>query len=148
MYRTTLVLPSPLKERATILAESQSISFGQLVRLALERYVATASDPLSQDTFFSSRAVFEEVGDCDAAALHDRYLYGESETKGPLQNKSSDYGFRDARVARRTDEAVLTVLPGGVTQPDGMYRKPEQMSYSAAGPKAQPRKKREKRSLR
>ena len=54
------------------------------------------------------------------------------EPKRLPQNKSSDDGFRDARVARRTDEAVLTVPPGGATQPDGMYRKPEQMSYFAA----------------
>ena len=60
-------------------------------------------------------------------------------SKGLHQSKLVDYGFRGARLASGNDEIVLSVPRGVATQPEEMHRKPEQSSYSEAGPRLRQR---------
>lgn len=75
MDRTTIILPEPLKLRLKQTAEKQGVSFGKLVRLALEKFVFSQSNPLSSDPFLASKTIFADKGPSDAAKNHDKYLY-------------------------------------------------------------------------
>jgi hypothetical protein len=77
MKRTTIMLPSGLKERAQRAARERGISFGQLLREAVE-------DALSEDAtmrpftdpLFADAAVFEGDSPADLSVAHDAHLYG------------------------------------------------------------------------
>lgn len=74
MKRTTVMIPPDLKARAEHAARERGISFGQLVRDALDAALAgsDAADPL-----FADEAVYGDEAPSDLAAAHDRYLYGD-----------------------------------------------------------------------
>ena len=77
--RTTVVLPPPLKQRAVARARAQGISFGELVRRALEKMLTTpprgTAGKKTGDPFWDNLKVYEG-GPTDLAARHDDYLYG------------------------------------------------------------------------
>jgi len=77
MKRTTIMLPSDLKARAQRHARERGISFGQLLRDAVEDILCEDSGPgPSTDPLFADAAVFEGDTPADLAAQHDEYLYG------------------------------------------------------------------------
>ncbi len=74
MKRTTLMLPSVLREKANAYARSKQVSFGELVRRSLEKML---QEEEQYDTFTSDKAVFRGKVPSDLAKNHDKYLYGE-----------------------------------------------------------------------
>jgi len=76
--RTTVVLPPRLKELAMERARTQGISFGELVRRALEEQVSTPPGAKKTgDPFWDNLAVYDTEGPTDVAENHDDYLYGK-----------------------------------------------------------------------
>jgi len=78
--RTTVVLPALLKQRAVARARDQGISFGELVRRALEKALSPPEDrgrkgKPAGDPFWDNLKVCEG-GPSDVALHHDDYLYG------------------------------------------------------------------------
>lgn len=69
------MLPEGLKAKLEKEAVREKISFGELVRRALQKYLFIKKDPYAHDTFFSSKTVFESEGPDDNALNHDKYLY-------------------------------------------------------------------------
>ena len=81
MKRTTIMLPSELKARAQQRARERGISFGQLLREAVEEALRTDSRGLrTADPLFADTAVFPGEAPTDLSSQHDQYLYG---TKAP-----------------------------------------------------------------
>ncbi len=81
MKRTTVMLPSELKARAQQHARKRGISFGQLLREAVEDALRTDSHGRrTADLLFADTAVFAGEAPADLSSRHDRYLYG---TKAP-----------------------------------------------------------------
>lgn len=76
MIRTTIMLPEGLKTKAMRQAKKMNLSFGELVREALEMKTNVNRGTPSDDPFFADDALFDEEGDSDLAANHDDYLYG------------------------------------------------------------------------
>ncbi len=80
MHRTTLMLPSELKARAQGRAQELGISFGELVRQALETELsASQTRSRGEDPLFADNAVFVGEAPADLSEAHDRYLYDEQE---------------------------------------------------------------------
>ena len=79
MQRTTVVLPLPLKQRASERARQLGISFGEFVRRAVDRAIRETAPPRGkrQDPFWGDRAVFRSDVPKDLSTRHDHYLYGE-----------------------------------------------------------------------
>ena len=76
MERTTIMLPGPLKHRATRLARKRGVSLGELIRESLRE--ALARNPSSdEDLLFADDASYPGPVPADLAADHDDYLYGE-----------------------------------------------------------------------
>src|SRR3990167_8085720 len=75
MFRTTIMLPETLKLKFEKEAKKEKVSFGELVRRALEKYLLVQEDPWKNDSFFSSKTVFNDDGPTDMAERHDYYLY-------------------------------------------------------------------------
>jgi len=77
--RTTVTLPSQLKQRAVARAREQGISFGEFVRQAVEKSLATppkgAKRKKTGDPFWDNLK-FVEGGPRDASTRLDDYLYG------------------------------------------------------------------------
>lgn len=76
MFRTTIMIPEGLKGHLEREANKEKVSFGELVRRALQNYLLARKDPYSFDSFFSSQTVFKDKGPSDGAKKHDDYLYG------------------------------------------------------------------------
>ncbi len=76
-HRTTVMLPFELKRRAVELARARRMSFGGLLRRALERELAAAQPGRARDPVFDPRVVFRGKTPQDLAENHDHYLYGE-----------------------------------------------------------------------
>ena len=74
--RTTLVLPTLLKQLATERARSEGISFGEFVRRAIEKQLVTPANKTG-DPFWDNLTAYEAEGPTDIAQNHDDYLYGE-----------------------------------------------------------------------
>ena len=74
--RTTIVLPSTLKTRAMARAKDQGISFGELVRRAVEKHVQEKAGPKTGDPFWDNLTSYDVQSPADLAARHDDYLYG------------------------------------------------------------------------
>ena len=82
MKRTTVMLPSELKARAQRAASERGISFGQLLREAVEDALSeNSSGGLPKDPLFADAAVFEGESPADLSASHDTYLYGAGAEK-------------------------------------------------------------------
>jgi hypothetical protein len=78
VQRTTLLIPPELKGRAERRAKALGVSFGQLVRSALEASLREGGGSNSRDALFADDAVFRGPTPTDVASEHDRYLYGDS----------------------------------------------------------------------
>lgn len=74
MYRTTIMLPANLKNRAQQFAFKKGISFGELIREALE---STLQQAKKTDPFFDDQHFFDGDIPTDLSAKHDEYLYGD-----------------------------------------------------------------------
>lgn len=81
MTRTTIVLDSSLKKRVVNKARELEISMGELIRLALDKFISEPKGEVvsTSDSFFSDNVVFKEsVGNSsDVSTNHDKYLYEE-----------------------------------------------------------------------
>jgi hypothetical protein len=79
MQRTTVVIPSRLKQKARMRARTAGISFGEFVRRALERAVAENSTRRGRqrDPFLDDRVLFTGDIPKELSGRHDFYLYGE-----------------------------------------------------------------------
>jgi hypothetical protein len=76
MVRTTIMLPAGLKTRAERRARARGTSLGGLIREALTTAVEAPAD---EDPLFADDSVYRGPAPRDAAAAHDRYLYGDGE---------------------------------------------------------------------
>ena len=76
MKRTTVMIPDDLKIRAANKAQSEGISFGEFVRVSIEKALRTGNDEYPDDPFLSDNTIFEEETPDDLAQNHDKYLYG------------------------------------------------------------------------
>ncbi|MBF0491746.1 MAG: hypothetical protein HQM15_03100 [Deltaproteobacteria bacterium] len=74
MYRTTLVLPETLKRRVLQESSREKISFSEMVRKALEKYLLSKHHSAQEDSFFSNKILLEDEGPKDVSRFHDRYL--------------------------------------------------------------------------
>lgn len=79
MYRTTIVLPQTLKAKLQKVAQKENLSFGALVRQALEKYLYGRQDPYMEDSFFTSTVIIDEDVPADASLNHDKYLYEDED---------------------------------------------------------------------
>jgi len=74
MFRTTIMIPVPLKNKAEEEAGRRKISFSELLRQALEKYLLSQRGITAHDPFLSSQTVFEDDGPRDVSGRHDHYL--------------------------------------------------------------------------
>jgi len=78
MDRTTIMLPTDLKIKASNQAKKESISLGQFIREALKKSLDSENRKSTEDDpFFLDNAVFEGTTPEDLASNHDGYLYGD-----------------------------------------------------------------------
>ena len=77
MYRTTIMLPVSLKNRAQQFALKKGISVGKLIREALEATLQQAKISQKSDPFFDDANFFDGDIPTDFSAKHDEYLYGD-----------------------------------------------------------------------
>jgi hypothetical protein len=77
MKRTTIMLPAELKARAERHAYELGVSFGELVREALQSALESGTVPRAEDPLFSDEAVYKGKAPKDLAERHDDYLYGD-----------------------------------------------------------------------
>jgi hypothetical protein len=81
--RTTVVLPSGLKERAVARARKQGISFGEFVRRAVENQltapIKTHPRKKTGDPFLDNLVTFTDDGPPDLSTRIDEFLYGDYE---------------------------------------------------------------------
>jgi len=75
MFRTTVMLPSSLKNRAQSFASKRGMSVGELIRESLEQTLQQAKDKVCTDPFFSDTHFFTGDIPSDLSAKHDEYLY-------------------------------------------------------------------------
>jgi len=76
MERTTIMLPSDLKEKAFFKASELKISFGELVRKSLEDFIS--QEKLRKiDIFLDDDNIYIEPIETDLAKNHDKYIYGD-----------------------------------------------------------------------
>lgn len=74
MHRTTIVLPETLKARLEKEARRDRISFGELVRRALQKYLLGRQEMAAHDPFLASQTTFTDAGPADVAEHHDQHL--------------------------------------------------------------------------
>jgi len=72
------MIPRELKRRAEARARSLGLSFGELVRTALEASLRVKSTGAARDPLFASDEIADGAAPRDVSADPDRYLYGES----------------------------------------------------------------------
>lgn len=85
MWKTTLMLPIELKERAQRIARTRGISFGELMRQSLESTVVAdeRTKSLEDDPFWADLRNLKNLpppefdAPTDMAANHDKYLYDD-----------------------------------------------------------------------
>ena len=75
MLRTTVMLPSSLKNKAQAFASKKGISVGELIRKSLEDTLLQAKSALPNDPFFEDTHFFTGDIPTDLSANHDEYLY-------------------------------------------------------------------------
>jgi hypothetical protein len=74
MHRTTIMLPSNLKNKAQAFASKMGISVGELIRESLEEKLHQAKNKQKSDPFFDDQNFFNGDSPTDLAAKHDEYL--------------------------------------------------------------------------
>jgi len=76
--RTTIVLPSRLKQLATARARARKISFSEFVRQAVEKAVVEPQrHTRKKDPLFGDIPVYDGPVPSDLSENHDKYLYDE-----------------------------------------------------------------------
>jgi hypothetical protein len=79
MHRTTVMLPSELKNSAQHRAEEMGISLGELIRKLLENELrGTTQERRAADPLFTA-GIFTGPAPTDLAENHDDYLYGDAD---------------------------------------------------------------------
>lgn len=78
MFRTTIMLPEAFKSKLDREAKKEKISFGELVRRALQKYLLIREGATAQDSFLSSKTIFHDEGPSDVSEKHDQHLSGRS----------------------------------------------------------------------
>ena len=76
MKRTSIMIPPDLRNRAEQRCRRLRISFGELVRRALEEHLGHGGAGEIADPLFADDAVWRGAAPADASANHDEYLYG------------------------------------------------------------------------
>jgi post-segregation antitoxin (ccd killing protein) len=85
MNRTTIVLPDELKAQAIKQARAKGISFGALIREAVEKFLAEPAEDASQRSRRQAIAAMLRFGENAPAGPHDLserlddYLYGRQD---------------------------------------------------------------------
>lgn len=74
MYRTTIMLPSSIKAELEREAKREGVSFGEMIRRVLEKYLLSIRGKAIHDPFFASQTVFHDDGVTDVSERHDDYL--------------------------------------------------------------------------
>ena len=78
MERTTIMIPTDLKNKAMKQAEKKKISLAQFIRESLESSLETLESMGTQnDSFSSDNALFSGEVPKDISRNHDSYLYGD-----------------------------------------------------------------------
>jgi hypothetical protein len=75
MQRTTIMLPSNLKNRAQAFASKLNISFGELVRESIEEKLHVSLKTTNTDIFFNDKNYFDGDTPADLSEKHDEYLH-------------------------------------------------------------------------
>ena len=68
------MIPEPLKAKLEFEAEKEHVSFAELIRGALEKYLLSKKGRATHDSFLSSQTCFNDQGPSDVSEKHDRYL--------------------------------------------------------------------------
>ena len=89
MHRTTIMLPEELKTKAKHRAQQDGISLGQLVRLAVEDYLAPRGQDNEVDPFFADKETWDGPVPADYSINHDKYL------NEALEEEFAGYGSPD-----------------------------------------------------
>lgn len=76
LHRTTILLPPILKSRAAKAAAEKGVSFGELVRIALELHLSK-KQAVTSNPFFDDHKFYEGDVPADISQHHDNYLYDE-----------------------------------------------------------------------
>jgi hypothetical protein len=76
LHRTTVLLPHALKSRAVKAAAEEGVSFGELVRAALE-LLLMKKQTIAHDSFFDDHSFYQGSVPPDFSKNHDDYLYEE-----------------------------------------------------------------------
>lgn len=74
MHRTTIMIPDSLRLSLIKEAEREKLTFGEIVRRALQGFLLMRRGATAHDPFFSSQTVFQDEGPTDGAEHHDDYL--------------------------------------------------------------------------
>lgn len=74
MFRTTIMLPSNLKNSAQVLASKMGISVGELIRESLEEKLSQSKVSMKSDPFFDDTNFFKGKIPLDFSTNHDEYL--------------------------------------------------------------------------
>lgn len=68
------MLPETVRAEMEREARKEGVSFGEMVRRVLEKYLLAMRGKTIHDPFFSSQTVFQDEGPTDVSTLHDRVL--------------------------------------------------------------------------
>lgn len=71
------MVPENLQTKLEYEARREKISFGELVRRALQTYLLLKKNAGAHDSLLSSKTVFDDEGPRDVSRDHDKYLYGQ-----------------------------------------------------------------------
>lgn len=79
MHRTTILLPTELRQEAEILARRRGITLSELIRRQLGAAVkAPKPNQRSADPLFQPTQLMSAESPADLAVNHDNYLYGRA----------------------------------------------------------------------
>jgi hypothetical protein len=108
--RTTIVMPLDLKERAVQPARKQKISFGELVRRAVEQHLAAQAKRRGKqktgDPFWDNWVAFDDKGPTDMSARIDYYLVKANADELRRQRRVSGVSSPKRRALQRSGSAV------------------------------------------
>jgi len=77
MFRTTIMLPEPLKKRAETVAAARGLSLGELLRTSLQTFLDKEERKWTEDPMIEGNYnVLREPAPSDVSGNLDRYLYG------------------------------------------------------------------------
>jgi hypothetical protein len=86
MKRTTIMIPSELKTRASLHAKKIGMSLGGFIRESLEKAMQVENHRSGEDDvdpFFSDKTVYSGKSPSDLSVNHDDYLYESNDVQTP-----------------------------------------------------------------